>query len=46
MMKQLKSEGGMMNKLMDRRFRKSKEKQLRELKRRGVRLSDLGLGPA
>ncbi len=44
MMKQLKSEGGMMNKLMDRRFRKGKEKQLRELKRRGIRTSDLGFG--
>ena len=46
MMKQMRSEGGMMNKLMDRRFRKQKEKQLQELKRRGVRLSDHGLGPA
>ena len=46
MMKQMKSEGGIMNKVMDRRFRKQKEKQLQELKRRGVRLSDLGLGPA
>lgn len=46
MMKQMKSEGGLANKLMDRRFRKQKEKQLRELKRRGVRLSDLGFGPA
>ena len=33
-----------MNKLMDRRFRKGKEKQLRELKRRGIRLNDLGFG--
>jgi len=45
-MKQMKAEGGLVNKLMDRRFRKQKEKELRELKRRGVRLSDLGLGPA
>ena len=43
-MKQMKSEGGIMNKLMDRRLRKDKEKQLRDLKRRGIRLNDLGFG--
>ncbi len=45
-MKQLRSEGGIMNKLMGRRFQKDKERQLRELKRQGIRLSDLGMGPA
>ena len=44
MMKQLRSEGGLMGKLADRKFRKSKEQQLQELKRRGVSLADLGHG--
>lgn len=45
MMKQIRSEGGLMGKLSDRKFRKMKEEQLRELKRRGVSLADLGHRP-
>lgn len=45
MMKQLRSEGGMMNRLADRRFRKEKEEQLRKLRRQGVRLADIGWAP-
>jgi len=45
MMKQLRAEGGLMGKLADRKFRKSKEQQLRELRRRGVSLADLGYAP-
>ena len=45
MMKQLKQEGGIMNRLAGRRFDRSKQKQLRELRRQGVKLTDLGLGP-
>jgi signal recognition particle subunit SRP54 len=44
-MKQLRSDGGLMGKLQDRNFRKQKEEQLRELKRRGVKLADIGWAP-
>ncbi len=42
MMKQLRSEGGLMGRMTDRRMQKLKEKQLAELRRRGVSLADLG----
>jgi signal recognition particle subunit SRP54 len=42
-MKQMRSEGGLMGKLSDRRFRKMKEKQLAELRRRGISPAELGL---
>lgn len=45
MMKQLRSEGGIMNRLADRRFRKQKEQQLAELRRQGVKLADMGWAP-
>ncbi len=45
MMKQMTSGGGLMNKVMGSRFRKGKEKQLQELRRKGIKLSDLGMGP-
>ncbi len=43
MMKQMGSGGGLMGKMMNRKFQKSKEKQLRELRKQGVNLADLGL---
>jgi signal recognition particle subunit SRP54 len=45
MMRQLRGEGGLMGKLADRKFRKMKEQQLRDLRRQGVSLADLGYGP-
>jgi signal recognition particle subunit SRP54 len=44
-MKQLRSEGGMMNKLADRKFRKMKEEQLQEMRRQGVKLAEMGWAP-
>ena len=44
MMKGLGSQGGLMNKMMSRRLRKQKERQMREMRRRGVKFGDLGLG--
>jgi hypothetical protein len=44
-MKQLRSEGGLMGRMADRKFKKMKEEQVRELRRRGVRLADLGAAP-
>jgi signal recognition particle subunit SRP54 len=43
MMKQMRSEGGLMGKLTDRRMTKMKEKQLAELRRRGISPAELGL---
>jgi signal recognition particle subunit SRP54 len=43
MMKQMRSEGGLMGKLADRRMAKMKEKQLAELRRRGISPAELGL---
>ncbi len=43
MMKQFRSEGGLMGKLADRKFKKMKEQQIRELRRRGVSLGEMGL---
>ena len=45
MMKQLRSEGGLMNKLTDRKFRQQKEEQIRELRKQGVKLADIGWAP-
>ena len=45
MMKQLRGEGGLMGKLADRKFRKMKEQQLRDIRRRGASLADLGYAP-
>jgi len=45
MMRQLRSEGGLMNRLADRRFRKEKERQIQELRRQGVKLADIGWAP-
>jgi signal recognition particle subunit SRP54 len=42
-MKQMRSGGGLMGKMADRNFKKMKEKQLAELRRRGVSLADLGI---
>ena len=38
-----RSAGGLMGKLTDRRFQKMKEKQLAELRRRGISPAQLGL---
>ena len=43
MMKQMRAEGGLMGKLTDRRMTKMKEKQLAELRRRGISPAELGL---
>ncbi len=42
-MKQMRSEGGMMGKLADRRMNKLKQQQLAELRRRGISPAELGL---
>jgi len=42
-MKQMKSEGGLMGKLADRRFQKMKKEQLAELRRQGISPAELGL---
>ena len=43
MMKQMRSSGGLMGKMTDRRMMKMKEKQLAELRSRGVSPAQLGL---
>jgi len=43
MMKQMRSAGGLMGKMTDRRMQKMKEKQLRDLKSRGISPAQLGL---
>jgi signal recognition particle subunit SRP54 len=45
MMKQLRSQGGLKGAMANRQLDKMKKKQLAELKRQGVKLSDLNLGP-
>jgi signal recognition particle subunit SRP54 len=45
MMKQLRSQSGLMGRMTDRKLRKAKQKQIQELRRQGVKLSDLGLQP-
>ena len=42
-MKEMRSSGGLVGKLSDRRFQKMKEKQLAELRRRGISPAQLGL---
>ncbi len=42
-MKQLGSEGGLMQKLAGKRFRKSKEREFEKLRKQGMSLTDLGL---
>jgi signal recognition particle subunit SRP54 len=43
MMKEMRSQGGLMGKLNERRFQKMKKQQLAELRRRGVSPAELGL---
>ncbi|MCE9634126.1 MAG: signal recognition particle protein [Planctomycetes bacterium] len=45
MMKQLRSDGGMMGKMADRRMRKMKEEQIREMRRQGVKLTEMDWAP-
>ena len=42
-MKEMRSSGGLMGKLADRRMTKLKQKQLAELRRRGISPAELGL---
>jgi signal recognition particle subunit SRP54 len=44
-MKQIRSDGGLMNKMADRKFRKMKEEQIREMRRQGVKLAEMGWAP-
>ncbi|MCG3135410.1 MAG: Signal recognition particle protein [Planctomycetes bacterium] len=42
-MKQLRQDGGLSGRMMESRMKKMKEQQIRELRRRGVSLADMGL---
>lgn len=44
MMKQLQGMGGIRGRMAQRQMRKMKERQIQDLKRQGVKISDLGLG--